>query len=473
MLINGAWRNFTAEKKGSNVTEVKAPYDGRLIGLIPEAGIQDVNDAIEAADTAFRKNRLSPYERYEILSNTSRILESRREEIARTLAEEAGKPIKDARIEAGRAVQTFLISAEEAKRIHGEGVPVEASRGSENRIAFTIRVPMGPVCAIAPFNFPLNLVAHKIGPAIAAGNTIVLKPSSLTPFSAINLGEIMTEAGLPPGYLNIVFGSGSTVGEQMLADPRFSLYTFTGSPAVGKRLREAIGIRRAILELGSNSATIIHRDADIQKASQACVRAGFAYGGQVCISLQRILLHKDIKTKFLDNFIPSVERLRLGNPLDENTDIGPMITEDAAMRAEEWINEAISKGAKPLTRGIRKGNMVQPTVLTNVNRGMKVVCHEVFAPVVTVQEYNSIEDAIDMVNDSEYGLQAGIFTSNINTAFTVAKGAHAGGVMVNDTSMYRVDSMPYGGVKASGIGREGPRYAIEEMTDLKIVVFNL
>ncbi len=473
MLINGQWRVRQADKLNANVIEVKAPYNGRVIGSIPVADKKDVDDAIAAAEKAFRETRLSPYERYEILLATSHKLSERREEVARILAEEAGKPIKDSRVEVSRAAQTFLISAEEAKRVHGEGVPVESVRGSENRVAFTIRVPAGPVCAISPFNFPLNLVAHKVGPAIAAGNTVVLKPASTTPFSAIYLGKIMMEAGLPPGYLNIIFGPGNTVGEWLLADSRFALYTFTGSPSTGKHLRNVIGLRRAILELGSNSATIVHSDADIQKSSDACVRAGFAYAGQVCISLQRILLHRDIREKFLDRFIPAVEGLSLGDPLDEGTDVGPMITENAAARAEEWIKEAITKGANVLTGGGRKANMVKPTVLANVDRDMKVVCHEVFAPIVSVQEYSTIEEAIEMVNDSEYGLQAGVFTSDIEIAFKVAREAQVGGVMVNDTSMYRFDPMPYGGVKASGMGREGPKYAIEEMTDLKIVVFNL
>ncbi len=468
MLINGEWR-----ESGNNSIHVHAPFDGRLIGSLPEASGTDVNDAVTAAYNAFNKNRLYPHERYEILLNTSRLLEENREIIARTLSGEAGKPIRDARLEVNRSIQTFIISAEEAKRIHGEGVPVEASKGSENRVAFTIRVPVGPICAISPFNFPLNLVAHKVGPAIAAGNTVVLKPSSLTPFTAIHLGGIMLKAGLPPGHLNIIFGSGSKVGEQLLADMRFALYTFTGSPSVGRRIKEAIGLRRAILELGSNSATIIHNDTDIQKASQACVRAGFAYAGQVCISLQRLLIHREIKDKFLDSFIPAVKGLKVGNPLEEDIDVGPMISEDAAIRAEEWITEAVSKGARLLTGGVRKGNIVLPTVLTNVDKSMKVVCSEVFAPVVTIQEYSSIEEAINMVNDSEYGLQAGIFTSDIKNAFEVAKKARVGGVMINDTSMYRVDAMPYGGVKSSGIGREGPRYAIEEMTDLKTIVFNI
>lgn len=472
MLINGQWRGSAKEDSSTKFIDVRAPYDGRIIGRIPEAGKNDVEDAIAAADSAFRKTSLSPYERYEILLKTSSLLNERTEDIARTLAQEAGKPIRDARTEVSRAVQTFQISAEEAKRIHGEGIPVEAARGSENRIAFTIRVPVGPICAISPFNFPLNLVAHKVGPAIAAGNSVVLKPADLTPITAVNLGKIMMEAGLPPGYLNIVFGPGNTVGEWLLADPRFALYTFTGSPAVGRRLREATGLRRSILELGSNSAVIVHKDADIDKAVTACVRAAFAYAGQICISLQRILLHSEIADEFISKFIPAVESLRLGDPLDEDTDVGPMITENAAIRAHEWISEAVSRGAKLLTGGERNGQMLKPAVLQNVDRDMKIVCYEVFAPVVSVLEYYAIEDAINMVNDSDFGLQAGIFTSDINIAFKAAKELQVGGVMVNDSSMYRADAMPYGGVKQSGIGREGPRYAIEEMTDLKIIVFN-
>lgn len=473
MLINGQWKDSAKAGSSAKFIDVRAPYDGRIIGRIPEAARDDVEEAIAAADTAFRKTRLSPYERYEILLKTSSLLNERTEDIARTLAQEAGKPIRDARAEVGRAVQTFLISAEEAKRIHGEGIPVEAARGSENRLAFTIRVPVGPICAISPFNFPLNLVAHKVAPAIAAGNTVVLKPAELTPMTAINLGRIMMEAGLPPGYLNIIFGPGNPVGEWLLADPRFALYTFTGSPAVGRRLREVTGLRRSILELGSNSAVIVHKDSDIDKAVTLCVRSAFAYAGQVCISLQRILLHRDISEEFINKFIPAVESLRLGDPLNEDTDVGPMITEDSAIKAHEWISEAVSRGAILLTGGKRNGNMLKPAVLKNVSRDMKVVCYEVFAPIVSIQEYTEIEDAINIVNDSDFGLQAGIFTSDINLAFKAAKELQVGGVMINDTSMYRVDAMPYGGVKQSGIGREGPRYAIEEMTDLKIIVFNM
>ncbi|MEK6678829.1 MAG: aldehyde dehydrogenase family protein, partial [Nitrospirota bacterium] len=348
-----------------------------------------------------------------------------------------------------------------------------AAKGSENRISFTIREPIGIVCAISPFNFPMNLVCHKIGPAIAAGNSVVLKPASSTPLSAINLAKALIQAGLPKGLLNIVFGPGNTVGEWLLSDQRIGLYTFTGSPKIGKRIKEASGLRRVILELGSNSAAIVHNDADIKKAASACARAGFAYAGQICISLQRLLIHKDIMDKFLSEFIPLVENLKVGNPIDEATDVGPLINEEAAIKAEEWINEAVKNGAKLLTGGKRKGSVVSPAVLTDVERTMRIVCFEAFAPVVSVFPYNTIEEAIDIVNDSEYGLQAGIFTKDINIAFKAIKGIKVGGMMINDTSLYRADMMPYGGVKNSGIGREGPRYAIEEMTDLKTVVINL
>src|SRR4030066_702234 len=366
MLINGQWRGSAKEDSSTKFIDVRAPYDGRIIGRIPEATRNDVGDAIDAADSAFRKTRLSPYERYDILLKTSGLVNERTEDIARTLAQEAGKPMRDARAEVSRAVQTFLISAEEAKRIHGKGIPAEAATGSENRLAFTIRVPVGPICAISPFNFQLNLVAHKVAPAIAAGNTVVLKPAELTPITAIKLGRIMMEAGLPPGYLNIIFGPGNPVGGGLLADHRFALYTFTGSASVGKRLREAAGLRRSILELGSNSAVIVHKDSDIDKAVTLCVRSAFAYAGQVCISLQRILLHSEIAEEFINKFIPAVESLRLGDPLNEDTDVGPMIREGWAVKAHEWISEAVSRGAILLTGGGRNGTKLKPAELKNV-----------------------------------------------------------------------------------------------------------
>lgn len=467
LLINGEWR------KTGKTFEVRAPFDNSLLAIASEASEEDVKEAVTSAETAFKKTKLTPSERYEILKKASEIISEKKDEFAKTLSLEAGKPIRDARLEVMRSASTLLNSAEEAKRIHGEEIPVSAAKGSENRISFTIREPIGIVCAISPFNFPMNLVCHKIGPAIAAGNSVVLKPASSTPLSAINLAKALIEAGLPKGLLNIVFGSGNTVGEWLLSDQRIGLYTFTGSPKVGKRIKEASGLRRVILELGSNSAAIVHNDADIKKAASACARAGFAYAGQICISLQRLLIHKDIMDKFLSEFIPIVTNLKVGDPIDESTDVGPLINEDAAKKAEEWINEAVKNGAKLLTGGKRKGSVVTPAVLIDVERTMRIVCFEAFAPVVSLIPYNTIDEAIDIVNDSEYGLQAGIFTKDINAAFKAIKGIKVGGIMINDTSLYRADMMPYGGVKNSGIGREGPRYAIEEMTDLKTVVINL
>lgn len=467
LLINGEWR------KTKKTFEVRAAFDNSLLAIVSEASEEDVKEAVASAETAFKMIKLTPSERYEILKKASELISEKKEEFAKTLCLEAGKPIKDARLEVMRCASTLLNSAEEAKRIHGEEIPVSAARGSENRISFTIREPIGIVCAISPFNFPMNLVCHKIGPAIAAGNSVVLKPASSTPLSAINLAKALIEAGLPKGFLNIVFGSGNTVGEWLLSDQRIGLYTFTGSPKVGKRIKEASGLRRVILELGSNSAAIVHSDADIIKAASACARAGFAYAGQICISLQRLLIHKDIMDKFLSEFIPLVTNLKVGDPIDESTDVGPLINEDAAIKAEEWIKEAVKNSAKLLTGGKRKGSVVTPAVLIDVERTMRIVCFEAFAPVVSLIPYNTIDEAIDIVNDSEYGLQAGIFTKDINIAFKAIKGIKVGGIMINDTSLYRADMMPYGGVKNSGIGREGPRYAIEEMTDLKTVVINL
>src|SRR4030067_168625 len=467
LVINGEWR------KTKKTCEVRAAFDNSLLAAVSEASEEDFKDAVTSAESAFKKIKIAPSERYEILKKASEIISEKKDEFAKTLSLEAGKPIRDARLEVSRCTSTLLNSAEEAKRIHGEEMPVSAARGSENRISFTIREPIGIICAISPVKSPMNHVCHKIGPAIAAGNSVVLKPASSTPLSAINLAKALIEAGLPKGLLNIVFGSGSTVGGWLLAGQRIGLYTFTGSPKVGKRIKEASGLRRVILELGSNSATIVHDDADIKKAATACARAGFAYAGQICISLQRLLVHKDIMNKFLSEFIPLVENLKVGDPIEESTDVGPLINKEAAIKAEEWINEAATNGAKLLTGGKRKGSVVAPAVLTDVEKTMRIVCFEAFAPVVSVIPYNTIDEAIDIVNASEYGLQAGIFTKDLNIAFKAIKGIKVGGIMINDTSLYRADMMPYGGVKNSGIGREGPRYAIEEMTDLKTVVINL
>ena len=438
---------------------------------VSQAGPKEVHAAISAASEVAQRP-LTATQRYEILMRAAGLIRSRLDDLALTMAYEAGKPLRDARAEAERAADTFTWSAEEAKRIHGEMVPLEATPGSENRLAFTIRVPIGVVCAITPFNFPLNLVAHKVAPALAAGNAVILKPASYTPVVSAKLCAILTEAGLQPGWLNVVVGPGDSVGKALLNDTRISLYTFTGSMPVGEALKRTIGLRRCTLELGSNSAVIVHEDAHIANAATQCAMKGFSYAGQVCLSVQRILVHRAIADEFTEKLVSVTEGLRMGDPKDPTTDIGPMISEHEAERAESWIQEAVAGGATLLTGGQRNGSYLTPAVLTNVQQQMRVVCQETFAPIVGVQTYETLEEALKIANDTEFGLQAGIFTTSLAVAMEAARGLHVGGVMINDTSFYRAGQMPYGGVKLSGMGREGPRYAIEEMTELRLIVLN-
>lgn len=466
IFINGKWLDT------GDYYEIFNKYSGEPFARVCRAAAADVIKAVDAAEAAFKQNPLSPYARYEILMKASELLIANRDQLALTIAREAGKPLKDALLEVSRAANTFRISAEEALRIKGEIVPL-STPGCENRFAYTIRVPLGIVCAISPFNFPLNLVAHKVAPAIAAGNTVVLKPASVTPLSSLHLCRILEEAGLPPGYLNAVIGSGAEIGEMLLNEPRFACYTFTGSPAVGKRIRERIGLRKCTLELGSNSATMVHSDADLARASAACCKMAFANAGQICISVQRILVQKDIFNPFTDSLLKNVKELVVGDPTDLNTSVGPMISEQDAIRAENWIAEAVSEGAVLLTGGVRKGPVLQPTVITGVKPHMKVVCEEIFAPVVTLIEYDTFEEGLAIANNSKYGLQAGLFTNTIPLAMEAAKKLEVGGVIINDTSVFRVDEMPYGGIKESGLGREGPKYAIDELTEQRLVVFSL
>lgn len=466
IYINGEWR--TTEK----FVPVTNKYTGRVIARVAAASWEEVEEAVAAAERAFRKNALPPWRRYQILSRTAELIRDRREELGMTIAREAGKALRDALAEADRAANTFRLSAEEAVRICGEMVPL-GSAGTENRFAYTIRVPVGVVCAITPFNFPLNLVAHKVAPAIAAGNTVVLKPSTAAPLSSLALCRILEEAGLPPGHLNAVVGSGDEVGEMLLGDPRVAHYSFTGSPAVGRRIAERAGLRRVTLELGSNSATIVHGDADLAKAARACGRMAFVNAGQVCISVQRVLVQEEVMEPFCRLLVEEAEKLVVGDPADPQTDVGPMISEEAARRAEQWVREAVAGGATVLTGGRRKGSLFYPTVLTGVRPDMKVVCEEVFAPVVSVLPYGTFGQALEMVNNSRYGLQAGVFTGSLELAMRAARELEVGGVIINDTSLYRTDEMPYGGVKGSGTGREGPKYAIEEMTERRLVVITL
>ncbi|QIA27641.1 aldehyde dehydrogenase family protein [Thermaerobacter sp. PB12/4term] len=467
LFIDGHW-----VERDENLP-VRNKYTGEVIGYVARATRDDVERAVTAAQRAYRENPLPPYRRYQILKRASELIRERKPELARTIAAEAGKPLKDALAEVDRCTQTLEISAEEAKRIHGEQVPIEAAPGAENRLAFTLRVPVGVVAAISPFNFPLNLAAHKVGPSLAAGNAVVLKPATATPLSAVHLVQALADAGLPPGYLNLVTGAGGEVGEWLLADPRIAAYTFTGSAAVGERIKAASGLRRVVLELGNNSATIVCADADLDLAAARCARGAFANAGQICLSVQRIYVQRPVYEAFLEKLVAETRKLKVGDPLDPETDVGPMISEAEAERAEAWIREAVEQGARVLCGGRRQGAVLEPTVLVDVRPDMKVVCQEAFAPLVTVAPFEDVDEAIAMVNDSFYGLQAGIYTRDLQTAMKAARRIEVGGVMVNEIPNWRVDLMPYGGVKGSGIGREGPRYAIEHLTDLRLVVFNL
>ncbi|HEY8528806.1 MAG TPA: aldehyde dehydrogenase family protein [Paenibacillaceae bacterium] len=466
MFING-------EFVKSNVTTIlKNKYDNSDIGIVYLATEADVNAAVDAAKAQFAKHPLTPYQRYEILLKAADLTKQRKERIARIMVEESGMTYKDAVGEIDRAIQTFIISGEEAKRITGEVLPVEAHPGMENRVAFTMRVPVGVVCAITPFNAPFNNVVHKVAPAIAAGNTVVLKPSVHTPRSALEVLRILLEAGLPGNHVQVVHGD-ADAGNWLLANRKINFYTFTGSTRVGEIIKTKSGLRRVALELGNNSATIVAEDADLDFAVPIIVRASFRKAGQVCVSLQRIYAHKNISKQLEARLAEAISKLKVGNPLEPDTDVGPLISEKKAEELEQWVEEAVRDGARIVTGGKRKGALFEPTLIANAKQEMKVVCREVFGPLLSIVEYEDIDEAIRLVNDSEYGLQAGVFTNDINLAMKVAKALEVGGVNINETSNTRFDAMPYGGVKSSGIGREGPKYAIQEMTEVKIIQMNL
>jgi len=467
-FIGGEWIHT------DKTLDVIDKYSGEVIGTVARADKDLVAKAVDAAHLAFEEFKKIPaYKRSDILLKCAELIREREEEIARVICQEAGKAWKYSIGEVRRGYETFRFASEEAKRIHGETVPMDASSGGVGRFGYYIRVPVGVVGAITPFNFPLNLVAHKVAPAIASGNTIVLKPASTTPITALMLAEILKESGLPDGVLNVVVGPGSEVGEAIVTNDKVRKVTFTGSAKVGHRLTQIAGIKRITLELGNNSATVIEKDADLDKAVARCVDSAFANSGQVCISLQRIYVHKDIADEFTRRFAQATRMLKVGNPLDRDTDLGPMIDEDEAERALQWIREAIDSGAELVVGGKRNGRILEPTVLRNTTKDMRVMCMEVFAPVVSIVEYDNFHEAIQHVNDSEYGLQAGIYTNDIRKIHYAIEHLDVGGVMINDTSIFRVDHMPYGGNKLSGIGREGVRFAIEEMTNIKMVVINL
>lgn len=412
---------------------------------------------------------LPAHRRAEILFEVVRQLKERKEELARICSLEAGKPIRTARGEIERTIATYQFAGEEAKRISGETIPMDAAPGGEDRVGFTWREPLGVVVAISPFNFPFNLVAHKLGPAIAAGNTVVLKPAEQTPLSALIMGELFHNAGLPEGALQIVTGSGRELSEALISDERVKKITFTGSSEVGRLIKSKAGLRKTTMELGSNSALIVEPDVPLDKIIPRCVEGAFAYAGQVCISLQRIFVHESIYSEFSERFIERTQQLNVGDPLDENTDLSAMINSREADRIESWIREAVDAGAKIGCGGRRDGSTFSPTVLLDVTRDMSVSCKEVFAPIVSIVPYRSLDEAIELVNDSMYGLNVGIYTQNIGHAFYASRKIESGGVIVNDIPTFRVDHMPYGGVKESGYGREGIKYAVQEMTELKFV----
>ncbi len=459
-------------KKASSYMELRSPYNMEVLAEIGIAQAEDVLAAISAAQQAQALiEEMSAFKRAEILEKVAQFLKDDREQCARLIALEAAKPLKAARTEVDRTIMTYTFAAHEARRIHGETVPMDAAPGGEGRLAFTVREPLGVIAAITPFNFPMNLVAHKLGPVIAAGNSVVLKPASQTPLSAFRIADYFHRAGLPAGALNVVTGSGSKIGDVLMNDGRIKMITFTGSPEVGSYIREHSGLKRVTLELGSNSALIVDDGVRIDNVIPRIVNGAFAFQGQVCISIQRIFVHENIFEVFVEHFIRETQKLKLGNPLDESTDISAMITRGDVQRTKNWVDEAVKNGAELRLGGSSEEGIFRPTVLVNVPLNEKISCEEVFAPVVHINSFREFNEAINLVNDSKYGLQAGIFTNDIHKALQAAKKLEVGGVMINDIPTFRVDQMPYGGVKMSGMGREGIKYAVEEMTELKLISF--
>lgn len=466
-LIAGEW------VKTSACFPVRDKFTGEVVRNVGIASKAQVAHAVSSAAEAFANEALTPYRRYEILSRTAQILESRRVRIIEDMRAETGFTVSDCTGDFNRAMQTVALSAEEAKRITGELVPIQGAPGQrEERIAFTMRMPIGVVCAITPFNSPLNTVLHKVAPALAAGNAVVLKPASYTPLSAIALCDALLEAGLPAGLLCMVQGSGGEAGQQLLEDQRIGFYTFTGSTKVGEIVQRHAGLRRTQLELGNISSTIVFDDAALDVAADKCVNASFRKAGQVCTSVQRILVHRSIADRFAAALAERVGKLKVGDPRDPDTFVGPLIDEREAERAEGWIREAVSQGAVLVAGGKRDGAVLQPTILQNVDPQMRVVCDEIFAPVVSLAPFSDDEEAYSLANDTPFGLSGGLFTNDVTRALKAIRRLRMGTVHVNDTSSSRVDLMPYGGVKASGFGHEGPRYAIRDMTEERLVTIN-
>jgi acyl-CoA reductase-like NAD-dependent aldehyde dehydrogenase len=466
LLLDGEWIE-TGEWQ-----DVNSPYSGETVARVARAGPEHARKALDAAERAM-SSPLPAHERAAILDRVATLLNERHDEVAETISAEAGKPMKAARIEAERAVSTYTMAAVEARRLAGDVVPMDASPAGVGKLAYTMRVPIGIVGAITPFNFPLNLVAHKIAPALAAGCAVVLKPAGQTPLSALLLGELETEAGLPPGWLNVLVGPSAEIGDVIVEDERVKLITFTGSSGVGWKIRERAAKKRVNLELGNATPVVVEADADIEEAATKLAANAFSFAGQSCISVQRIYVQRGAYDDFVGRFISKVQDLKVGDPGEEDTDVGPVIDEDARDRIVSWVEEATSAGATVLTGGEVVDGLLQPTVLAEVTPEMKVSCQEVFGPLCTVSPYDSADEAFELANGTEYGLQAGIFTANVKTALAAAAALDFGGVTVNEAPTFRADQMPYGGVKESGNTKEGPHYAVQEMTEERLVVFAL
>ncbi|MGA8310098.1 MAG: aldehyde dehydrogenase family protein [Terriglobales bacterium] len=466
-FVDGKWI------EEGDLVEIRAPFDGSVIASVFQGRREHAEAAIAAAVKAFGTTRRLPaFERQRVLRRVSESIAERKQEFARTMAQEAGKPIKAARTEVERAIFTFNVAAEESTRIYGEYLPLDWQEFTAGRWGIVRRFPLGPIAGITPFNFPLNLVAHKVAPAIAAGCPMVLKPAPQTPLTAMLLAEAVQQAGWPDGGLNVLPLSNEDAG-LLVTDERIKLISFTGSAAVGWQIKKNCGKKKVVLELGGNAGVIVHSDADLAYAADRCVVGGFSYAGQTCISVQRILVERSVCGKFTDLLLEGVKKLKTGDPLDESSDVGPLIRESDAVRASDWILEAVRGGARLLCGGQRQGSMLEPTVLTGTRPEMKVNCQEIFAPVVTVEPYDDFNQALKQINNSPYGLQAGLFTRDAKLIFNAYEELEVGGLVAGDVPAFRIDHMPYGGVKDSGLGREGLRYAIEEMTEPKLLVMNL
>lgn len=467
-LLNGEW--VDRKKK----IEVRDPYDNHLIDTVPEGTKEDVEIAIRAAQEGFKEiSSLTVYERAQILYKTAQIVKDNIEEFAKTIALEGSKTIKEARKEANRCTNTLIVSAEESKRILGETIPFDSFPGGEKRIGYYYRFPIGIVLAITPFNDPLNLVAHKLGPAFAAGNAVILKPATVTPLSALKLGEAFIKAGLPPKALNILTGYGSVIGEPLVKDERIRMISFTGGVEAGRKIVSLAGIKKIGMELGSNSPVIVLKDCNLNMAAESCVSGAFWACGQNCIGVQRIYIEKEIYEDFKEKFVERTKKYKVGPKLEEDCDMGPMITEGEAKRVEKWIEDAKEKGAKILCGGKREGAIFYPTVLENVPEDAKIHKEEVFGPTVNLYPIKDLNEGIEKANSLPFGLHTAIFTNDLNLAFKAAYKLDCGGVMINDSTDYRLDSMPFGGVKYSGLGREGIKFSLLEMTEPKVISFYL